>query len=77
MDLFTFNPQYHVLVCKSCGYAIAPLYLPEVASHISAKHPNEACREAGLPYSRPRKPAARTVKRVQGKYSILDPAVDT
>ncbi|XPS75433.1 hypothetical protein M3J09_007515 [Ascochyta lentis] len=73
MYLFTFHPQYQALVCKPCGYAVAPSCL---ASHTRTKHPNDACLDAGLPFSRSKKPAARLAKRLQEKFDILDPAVD-
>jgi hypothetical protein len=72
MDLFTFYPQYQVLACKPCGYAVAPSCL---ASHIRTKHPDDACRDAGLAYARPKKPAARLAMRLQAEYDILDPTM--
>lgn len=73
MDLFVFYPQYQTLVCKQCGYAVAPSSL---AGHISTKHPVDACRDAGLPFSRSKKPAARLAKRLREEFDILDPAKD-
>ncbi|KAK7177604.1 hypothetical protein PSPO01_16345 [Paraphaeosphaeria sporulosa] len=71
MDLFAFHSRYQVLVCKPCGYAVAPSCL---AGRVQTKHP-DACRDAGLPYTRPRKPASRLAKRLQEEYDLLDPTV--
>lgn len=72
MDLFTFLPQYQVLVCKSCACAVAPLHL---ASHIKKEHAREATRDAGLDFAKSRasRPAITLAKHLQGKYDILDP----
>jgi hypothetical protein len=40
MALFIFYPEYHVIVCKSCAYAVAPPYL---ATHIATKQANDIC----------------------------------
>jgi hypothetical protein len=48
-----------------------------LSQHISTRHSSEACRDAGLPYSPPRKLATRIAKRLQEKYGIFDPAVNS
>jgi hypothetical protein len=68
-----FYSQYQTLVCKQCGYAVAPSCL---AGHISTKHAVDACRDAGLPFSQSKKPAARLAKRLREEFDILDPAKD-
>ncbi|KAF2008314.1 hypothetical protein BU24DRAFT_360180, partial [Aaosphaeria arxii CBS 175.79] len=74
MDIFAFYPQYQVLVCKRCAYAVAPKHL---ASHIKTKHPHEACHDAGLhpAHHRVGRLALMLAKRLQTRHDLLDPAV--
>lgn len=46
---------------QASGYAIVPSCL---VSHISTKHPVNACRDASLPFSQPKKPTASLAKRL-------------
>jgi hypothetical protein len=73
MDLFTYYPQYRVLVCKPCGYAVPPAHLE---SHINKNHPHDACRAAGVDpvHSRARKSAALLAGCLQEVYDPLDPS---
>jgi hypothetical protein len=72
MDLFVVYPQYQVLVCKPCGFAVAPRHL---AGHIKNRHARDACRDAGLDSVRARSriPAVTLARRLLQKYDLLDP----
>jgi hypothetical protein len=69
MDLFIFYPKYHVLVCKSCAYAVAP---PHLAAHIANKHANNICGRDSL--RRPTKIAEALATRLTEEYDLLDPS---
>jgi hypothetical protein len=72
MDLFIFYPEYHVPVCKSCAYAVAP---PRLAAHIATKHANDICSKDSL--HRATKTAATLASRLKKEYDLLDPTTDT
>ncbi|PSN58805.1 hypothetical protein BS50DRAFT_509763, partial [Corynespora cassiicola Philippines] len=76
MDLFTFDPRFGVLICRSCAYAVPPSYL---VSHITKRHGHDACRAAGLDpvHTRPRKSATKLAQRLKARYNILDPTAVT
>jgi hypothetical protein len=68
MDLFIFYPKYHVLVCKSCAYAVAP---PHLAAHIATKHANNLCDKDSL--RRTTKTAAMLAMHLKEEYNLLNP----
>jgi len=72
IDLFNFYPRFGVLICKPCGFAVAPSHL---GSHIAKRHGNDACRASGLDptYHKPGKPAAKLAAVLQEQYDLLDP----
>jgi hypothetical protein len=71
MDLFIFYPEYRILVCKSCAYAVAP---PHLAAHITTKHAHYICSKDGL--HRATKTAATIASRLKDEYNLLDPTTD-
>jgi hypothetical protein len=72
MDLFVVYPQYQVLVCKPCGFAVAPRHL---AGYIKNRHARDACRDAGLDSVRARSriPAVTLARRLLQKHDLLNP----
>ncbi|OAG07813.1 uncharacterized protein CC84DRAFT_520637 [Paraphaeosphaeria sporulosa] len=68
MDLFICYPEYHVLVCRSCAYAVAP---PHLAAHMATKHANDICSKDNL--HRTTKVAATLATRLREEYDLLDP----
>ncbi|KAK7177297.1 hypothetical protein PSPO01_16657 [Paraphaeosphaeria sporulosa] len=68
MDLFVYYPEYHVLVSKSCAYAVAPAHLP---AHIVTRHANDICSRDNL--DRATKLAATLATRFREEYHLLDP----
>jgi hypothetical protein len=68
MDLFIFYPEYHVLVCRSCAYAIAP---PHLAAHMVTKHANNICSRDSL--RRATTIAATLATRLKEEHDLLDP----
>ncbi|PVH91080.1 hypothetical protein DM02DRAFT_372878 [Periconia macrospinosa] len=61
-----------LLICKPCGFAVAPSHLSE---HIAKRHGNDACRAAGLDptHRKPRKLASTLAAALQERYAILNP----
>jgi hypothetical protein len=68
MNLFIFYPGYHLLVCKSCAYAVAP---PHLAAHIANKYANDICNRDSL--RKHTKIAAALATRLTEEYALLDP----
>jgi hypothetical protein len=71
MDLSIFHPEYRVLVCKSCAYAVPP---PHIAAHTTNKHAHDICSKDSL--HRATKTAAMLASRLKEEYNLLDPTTD-
>jgi hypothetical protein len=71
IDLFIFYPEYYVLVCKSCAYAVASLHL---AAHVATKHTNNICSKDSL--HRATKTAATLASCLEHEYSLLNPTTN-
>ena len=67
MDLFEYLPQYQVLVCKSCHYAVSPLHLHQ---HLPKQHRDIAsCRT--------KKDIQAVLRIVTSAYDLKDPACES
>ncbi|KAK7177672.1 hypothetical protein PSPO01_16282 [Paraphaeosphaeria sporulosa] len=67
VDLFICYPEYHVLVCRSCAYAVAP---PHLAAHMATTHASDICSKDNL--HRTTKVAATLATRLREEYDLLD-----
>lgn len=64
MDLFTFNTQFNLLICKTCK---AACLLDEVCTHLRTKHPLLSTPErSALVQSVQQYPALRTQRDLEG-----------
>lgn len=72
MDIFDYQEEYGVLICKRCAFAVAPSHL---RSHIATKHLEDAryaCRlEPAL--ANATRPADALAAYLQTTFNILDP----
>jgi hypothetical protein len=44
MDLFLYNPTYHVWICIPCGYTVCP---PHLKTHLVKKHQGHPSTASG------------------------------
>lgn len=71
-DVFVFNPQHRILICKPCGFAVAPQHL---TAHIKNKHAEISGYDSGFEFavSRTKIPAVAISEALSAKYDLIDP----